>query len=196
RKVRLLLVIGEPAEIAAIAPALADQKWLEGQGTVLLWGGSAQAKLNQSFPDQWSGLSRWRALDGVVWALNKTQTADDPAMSAGVREVQRLASGVKWQLPLYLWQVCESEWPQDTRQAHPVGCLLPERFTAAALETSLTRLLEPLRREGLAQISTVMKHDFLLRLSRDLQGEGIARWRHALAPFGDTFAHEVPLRGL
>ncbi|MCS3419823.1 type VI secretion system protein ImpL [Pseudomonas sp. BIGb0450] len=196
RKVRLLLVIGEPAEIAAIAPTLADQKWLEGQGTVLLWGGSAQAKLNQSFPDQWSGLSRWRALDGVVWALNKTQTADDPAMSAGVREVQRLASGLKWQLPLYLWQVCESEWPQDTRKARPVGCLLPERFTAAALETSLSRLLEPLRREGLAQISTVMKHDFLLRLSRDLQGEGIARWRHALAPFGDTFAHEVPLRGL
>ncbi|NWE42689.1 hypothetical protein HX875_24660, partial [Pseudomonas yamanorum] len=28
RKVRLLLVIGEPAEIAAIAPTLADQKWL------------------------------------------------------------------------------------------------------------------------------------------------------------------------
>ncbi|NVZ85501.1 hypothetical protein HX836_27160, partial [Pseudomonas yamanorum] len=58
RKVRLLLVIGEPAEIAAIAPALADQKWLEGQGTVLLWGGSAQARLDQSFPNQWSGLSR------------------------------------------------------------------------------------------------------------------------------------------
>ncbi|WP_226478244.1 ImcF-related family protein [Pseudomonas sp. MWU16-30323] len=196
RKVRLLLVIGEPDQIKAIAPALAAQQWLAGQGTVLLWGGSAQARLDQLFPQQWNGLSRWRALDGVVWALNKTQTADDAAMAAGVREVQRLASDLKWQLPLYLWQVCDSEWPQDTRKARPVGCLLPERFSAPALETCLTGLLEPLRREGLAQISTVMKHDFLLRLSQDLQSEGIARWRHTLAPFGDTFAHDVPLRGL
>lgn len=39
-KIRLLLVIGEPTEIEAIAPTLADRQWLEGQGTVLLWGGS------------------------------------------------------------------------------------------------------------------------------------------------------------
>jgi type VI secretion system protein ImpL len=196
RKVRLLLVIGEPTEIEAIAPTLADQQWLEGQGTVLLWGGSAQAALDQSFPKHWSGLSRWRALDGVVWALNKTQAADDAAMSKGVRQVQRLARDLHWQLPLYLWQVCDSTWAQDSRKAQPVGCRLPERFTAVAVETALTRLLEPLRREGLAQMNGVMKHDFLLRLSRDLQGEGIARWRHTLTPLGSDFARGVPLRGL
>ncbi|MCW1246282.1 hypothetical protein OC610_17840, partial [Pseudomonas sp. SAICEU22] len=38
-KVRLLLIVGEPTEITAIAPQLADKKWLEGQRTVLLWGG-------------------------------------------------------------------------------------------------------------------------------------------------------------
>jgi type VI secretion system protein ImpL len=196
RKTRLLLVIGEPTEIEAIAPTLADQQWLEGQGTVLLWGGSAQAALDQSFPKHWSGLSRWRALDGVVWALNKTQAADDAAMGKGVRQLQRLARDLHWQLPLYLWQVCDSTWAQDTRKAQPVGCRLPERFTAAGLETALTRLLEPLRREGLAQMNGVMKHDFLLRLSRDLQGEGIARWRHTLAPLGSDFAQGVPLRGV
>jgi type VI secretion system protein ImpL len=196
RKVRLLLVIGEPTEIEAIAPTLADQQWLEGQGTVLLWGGSAQAALDQSFPKHWRGLSRWRALDGVVWALNKTQAADDVAMGKGVRQVQRLARDLHWQLPLYLWQVCDSAWAQDTRKAQPVGCRLPKRFTAAALETALTCLLEPLRRESLAQMNAVMKHDFLLRLSRDLQGEGIARWRHTLAPLGSDFAQGVPLRGV
>ncbi|MHA6575275.1 ImcF-related family protein [Pseudomonas yamanorum] len=196
RKVRLLLVIGEPPEIQAICPALAEHFWLEGQGTVLLWGGNAQSRLDQSFANRWSGLSRWRALDGVVWALNKTQAADDAAMGAGVREVQRLASGLKWQLPLYLWQVCESEWPQNSHKTRPVGCVLPERFTAAALETSLAGLLEPLRREGLAQISTVMKQDYLLRLSQDLRDEGIARWRHTLAPLAGDFAQGVPLRGL
>jgi len=196
RKVRLLLVLGEPAQIEAIAPTLADKRWLEGQGTVLLWGGSAQSTLEQSFPAQWRGLSRWRALDGVVWALSPAQAADDAALAAGVLQLQRLAGGLHWQLPLHLWQVCDSPWPQDTRKARPVGCRLPARLTAAALETSLSGLLEPLRREGLAQMNGEMRHDFLLRLSRDLQGEGIARWRHTLAPLAGEFSRGVPLRGL
>ncbi|WP_224790038.1 ImcF-related family protein [Pseudomonas fluorescens] len=196
RKVRLLLVLGEPAEIEAIAPTLANKRWLEGQGTVLLWGGSAQSTLDQSFPAQWRGLSRWRALDGVVWALNNTQAADDAAMGVGIHQLQRLARSLSWQLPLHLWQVCDSTWSQATRKARPVGCLLPARLTAGALEASLTRLLEPLRREGLAQMNGELSHDFLLRLSRDLQGEGINRWRHTLVPLAGEFARGVPLRGL
>lgn len=196
RKVRLLLVLGEPAQVEAIAPTLADKRWLEGQGTVLLWGGSAQSTRDQSFPTQWAGLSRWRALDGVVWGLNNTQAADDAAIAAGIHQLQRLARSLSWQLPLHLWQVCDSAWSQATRKARPVGCLLPARLTAAALETSLSRLLEPLRREGLAQMNGEMSHDFLLRLSRDLQGEGIARWRHTLVPLAGEFARGVPLRGL
>ncbi|NWB94240.1 ImcF-related family protein [Pseudomonas agarici] len=196
RKVRLLLVIGEPAEIEAIAPTLTKQFWLEGQGTVLLWGGSAQAMLDRPLPMQWAGLSRWRALDGVVWALNTTQTGDDAALGAGVRQLQRLARGLGWQLPLYLWQVCDSAWSQDTRKTQPVGCLLPANFTAQALESGLNGLLEPLRREGLAQMNGVMGHDFLFRLSRDLQREGIGRWRHTLAPLAGEFARGVPLRGV
>ncbi|MHC8305776.1 ImcF-related family protein [Pseudomonas sp. PB3P13] len=196
RKVRLLLVVGEPDQIEAIAPTLAEQFWLEGQGTVLLWGGSAQSTLDQSFSKQWGGLSRWRALDGVVWALNKTQAADDAAMGAGVRQMQCLARGLNWQLPLYLWQVCDSAWSQDNRKARPVGCLLPARFDAQALQGRLNSLLEPLRREGLVQINNMMGHDFLLRLSRDLQAEGIGRWRHTLAALAGEFARGVPLRGL
>ncbi len=191
-KVRLLLVVGEPTEIEAIAPTLADQHWLEGQGTVLLWGGSAQT----ASPRRWAGLSRWRALDGVVWALNPTQAGDDAAIGTGVRQLQRLACDVKWQLPLHLWQVCDSAWLQGTRKAQPVGCQLPARFTAQMLEASLNRLLEPLRREGLAQMNERADHDFLLRLSRDLQGEGIARWRHTLAALAGEFACGVPLRGV
>lgn len=196
RKVRLLLVVGEPAQIEAIAPTLAKQLWLEGQCTVLLWGGSAQATLDQSFPQQWASLSRWRALDGVVWAVDKTQAADDAVMGGGVRQLQCLARGLHWQLPLYLWQVCESEWSQETRKAQPVGCLLSPRFDAQALQGHLKGLLELLRREGLAQINSVMSHDFLLRLSQDLQSEGIARWRHTLGPLAGEFARGVPLRGL
>ncbi len=196
RKVRFLLVIGEPAEIEAIAPTLAKQHWLESQGTVLLWGGSAQSTLDQSFPKKWSGLSHSRALDGVVWALNTTQAADDAAMGKGASQLRSLARCLHWQLPLYLWQVCDSLWSQDTRQVQPVGCQLSERFTPARLEAALTDLVEPLRREGITQMNTVMEHDFLLRLSQGLRDEGIACWRHTLAPLAGEFARGVPLRGL
>ena len=40
-KTRLLLIIGEPTEIEAIAPTLAAHQWLEGQGTVLQCAGRA-----------------------------------------------------------------------------------------------------------------------------------------------------------
>ena len=35
RRTRLLLVIGEPDEVVAIAPGLAEKQWLEGEGVVL-----------------------------------------------------------------------------------------------------------------------------------------------------------------
>ena len=195
-KVRLLLVVGEPEQIHAIAPQLTQKNWVEGQDTVLIWGGSVQGNVEDAPFEQYLSLNRWRALDGVIWALNKEQSSDAAAMGAGVRYLQTLARHLQWQLPLYLWQVCDSEWPQPQRTTQPVGCLLPARATAVDLETALDQLILPLRESGWAQIFGDMKHDFLLRLSRDLQAEGIARWRQALAPLFGEFARGLPLRGL
>lgn len=194
-KTRILLIIGEPAQIEAIAPSLAEHHWLETQHAVLLWGGSAQTSLTERF-EQWRRLRRGRALDGVVWAVDNTQSANATFMAAGVRHVQALARELHWQLPLHLWQVCDGAWPQPQRATEPVGCLLPPRFTPAQLEASLTSLQQPLREQGIAQMQGDADHDFLLRLSRDLGAEGIAHWRRALEPFIRTFARGVPLRGL
>ena len=196
RKVRLFLVVGEPAQIAAIAPGLTKENWLEGQSTVLLWAGSVQGEPQDSLLLQWRGLCRRRALNGVVWALSKDQCTDAAAMSAGAHRLQTLARALRWQLPLHLWQVGDSAWSQDDRDSQPVGCLLPSRVTPLALENSLDSLLDPLRRAGLAQMHDAVTHDFLLRLSRDLQAEGIARWRQVLTPLLGEFSRSVPLRGL
>ncbi|MGN8278686.1 ImcF-related family protein [Pseudomonas sp. SMN5] len=196
RKTRVLLVIGEPAQIDAIAPDLAEKHWLEGQNTVLLWGGSAQAKLEAPLLEEWLKHSRGRALDGVIWALDQPQCSDAKAMGVGLWHLQALARQVGWELPLHLWQVCTSAWSQEARATQPVGCLLPPRVTPAMLQERLTELLAPLRREGLDQMNTQVEHDFLLRLSRDLRVEGIARWRQVLAPLWSGFARGVPLRGL
>ena len=196
RKVRLFLVVGEPAQIAAIAPGLTKESWLEGQNTVLLWAGSVQGEPQDALLLQWRDLCRRRALNGVVWALSKDQCTDAAAMSAGARRLQSLARALHWQLPLHLWQVGESAWSQNDRDSQPVGCQLPSRLTPLILENSLDSLLDPLRRAGLAQMHDAVTHDFLLRLSRDLQAEGIARWRQILTPLLGEFSRSVPLRGL
>ncbi|WP_434675897.1 ImcF-related family protein [Pseudomonas sp. D3-10] len=197
-KVRLLLIVGEPTQIAAIAPELAKKKWLEGERTVLLWGGSVQEELQTPLLNPWLTLRRWRALDGVVWALDKPQSTDAVALAKGMRQLQGLARRLRRRLPLHLWQVCESGWSQDGRESQPVGCLLPAKVTPSLLEACLEDLVEPLRCQGFAQmkIKKRMHHDFLLRLSRDLQAEGIARWRQALAPSLSGFNPGVMLRGL
>lgn len=194
-KTRILLIIGEPTHIDAIAPGLAEKQWLETQNAVLLWGGSSQVSLSGAF-QQWRGLGRWRALDGVVWALDPSQSTNSTFMAAGVRHIQALAGELHWQLPLHLWQVCDSTWPQPKRPMQRVGCLLPPRFTPVQLEAVLLSQVQPLREQGMAQMQTAMEHDFLYRLSRDLKGEGIARWRQALEPLLSTFARGVPLRGV
>ncbi|MDF9906653.1 UNVERIFIED_ORG: type VI secretion system protein ImpL [Pseudomonas reinekei] len=195
-KVRLLLVVGEEAQIEAIAPDLKAKKWLAGHDTILLWGGSIQSEFDDDRLAQWQSLSRWRALDGVIWALNKPQSADPRAMDHGIRHLQTLARKLRWQLPLHLWQVCDSQWKQDRRPTQPVGCLLPIPVTPQAVEGALDNLVQPLRNAGWGQVQDSMGNDFLVRLARDLQVEGIARWRQALTPMFRIFARSVPLRGL
>lgn len=195
-KFRLLLLVGEPDQIDAIAPTLRDKKWLASYDTILLWGGSAQSQLDGSWRTRWHGLTRWRPLDGVVWALSKQQSTDTAAMDLGVRHLQELARQLHWQLPLHLWQVCDSQWKQDQRPTQPVGCRLPSPATALDVDTALDSLVVPLRNAGWGQMHDSVDNDFLLRLARDLQVEGIARWRQALAPMFRIFARGVPLRGL
>ncbi|MFJ4431060.1 ImcF-related family protein [Pseudomonas sp. NPDC089395] len=188
RKVRLLLVVGESEQIEAIAPGLAEQQWLEAPNAVLLYGGGMEVEPNIEL------LAKWRGLDGVVWVLSKEQSRDVTAMSSGARRLQNLAKDMRWQLPLHLWQVCETAWPQSAREVQPVGCSLPARFTATQLDALLQRLQQPLREQGLAQLQNDLGHDFLLRLSRDFGTEGGARWRAAMSAVQG--GRGVSLRGL
>lgn len=171
RKVRVLLVVGDAAQIDAIAPGLSDKRWLVDRHTLLLWGGSAQTAIDHELVNGWRKLCRWHAPEAVVWALSKAQRDDAVAMSLGARRLRDLALELHWQLPLHLWQVCSSAWSQETRAVQPVGCWLPSKVDDAQLRELLHALVRPLREAGLAQLNTDPEHDFLLRLSRDLVGE-------------------------
>ena len=195
-KVRLFLIVGEPDQIAAIAPGLTKEHWLEGDHSVLLWAGSLEAAWDESSIELWQRLCRSRALDAVVWAVSADQSADATGMGVGIRRLHSLAGVLRWQLPLHLWQVGDSAWSQDERDSQAVGCLLQSRVTPEALGNGLDSLVDPLRRAGLDQMQHAMGHDFLLRLSRDLRAGKIAHWRQVVAPLLAHTEDGVALRGL
>lgn len=194
-RTRFFLVVGEPKQIEAIAPGLADAQWLEGQNTVLLWGGSPQSQLCET-ATRWHALTERRGLDAVVWALDKQQSANAATMASGVGGLQQLARTLGWQVPLHLWEVCESGWTQQKRALGPAGLLLPRRLDRLGLEAMLAPIDYALRQVGLAEMAVDTRHDFLYRLCANLEAEGIARWRQALTPLLGKFARGVPLRGL
>lgn len=182
RKVRLLLVVGEPEEIKALAPLLAKQQWLEGEGNVLLWGGSLQGAVNEELLQRWRKLCPRRPLDGIVWALNREQSAEPVHVGNAISHLRKITHMLRWQAPVHLWEVRGSEWDQGARSGEAVGCCLTPRLGIEQLASRLERLQSPLREKGLLQMEPDSSHDFLLRLSRDLQREGIARWKEALEP--------------
>ncbi|WP_447748217.1 ImcF-related family protein [Pseudomonas nicosulfuronedens] len=194
RKVRLLLVVGEQDEIKAIAPQLAGQQWLEGERTVLLWGGSLQGAVNEELLQRWRKLCPRRPLDGIVWVLNKEQSAEPGHMGNAMRHLRKVTQALRWQAPVHLWEVRSSKWSQSQRPVEAVGCQLAPRLSIEQLASRLECLELPLRENGLVQMERDSSHDFLLRLSSDLHREGIARWKEALEPL--LRAEDVTAGGL
>ncbi|HHT7553801.1 TPA: type VI secretion protein VasK, partial [Klebsiella oxytoca] len=113
-KVRLLLVAGEPAHIAAIAPGLAEKQWLEGHRTVLIYGGTLSSAPDTERLTALRKLRRSRPLDGIVLALDEAQ-ATSASLDNHLRTLEQVGEALRWQPPVYLWQVTDSAWPQDTR---------------------------------------------------------------------------------
>lgn len=203
RRARLLLVIGEPDEVTAIAPGLADAQWLEGEGVVLLWGGAAEEAAGDARLERWRRLRPRRPVDGIVWALSAQQGADAGYLARYQHQLRDIARRLRWQAPVHLWEVCRSEWEQPAPEA-AVGCTLAPRAGPAQLEGRLGQLLEPLREQGLARMQADNRHDFLLRLAQGLRDEGIPRWRrawdhlqrsHGVMPRGLWFSLAMPGAG-
>lgn len=195
-KVRLLMVVGEPEQIAALAPTLAEQGWLEGQRTVLLHGGSLHAQSDESRLAAWRKLRRNRPLDGVVWAVTQAQSRQAAWMDDGLRTLEKSGEALRYQPPVYLWQVCESDWPQDERVTQPVGAVFAAHATPERIEHQLRSLIPTLREQGMQQVCATPQHDFLLRLAQSLGHSGAARWRQVLTPWLADYGTRIPLRGL
>ncbi len=177
RKVRLLVLLGNASNVDAIAPGLVSQQWLEGAGTVLLWGGGATGEPDKAALTMLRKLRRYPP-DGLVWVTDgyspslagntamtpvDTDTADAVARALATRYAQ---SG--WQVPLYLWALQHSQHGMSDRITQSVGCLLPAHCQPQELAASLSTLPAQLIPQGTQQLLHQPQHDFLLRLAASL----------------------------
>lgn len=196
-KVRLLLVMGESAQVEAIAPGLTEQRWQEGDHTVLIYGGRASAEPDTTLLASLRKLRHLRPLDGIVWALTAKQSQQGAQLDKGWRELVNGGKLLGFQAPLYLWQVCDDGEYQAGRAMQTVGCLLPERCTQEQLAVLLEAQTPQLTEQGMRQLLDNNHHDFLLRLAHWLTESGIARWQTVLKPLlaGGAFS-SLRLRGL
>ena len=142
RKVRLLLVTGDEAAIEQLVPGLRQQHWLEGNRTVLIYGGSLASEPDREKYIALRKLRRGRPLDGIVRVMpsshpDAADKRERPARAGKISELLGYAA------PVWLWKLCDSEWPQADRAVQAVGlasrCALPRTMSPVSLRRCCPR---------------------------------------------------------
>ncbi|MTD29394.1 type VI secretion protein VasK [Erwinia sp. J316] len=195
-KVRLLLIVGDDAAVSQLVPGLRENQWLEGSRTVLIDGGSLHAAADSDKYLFLHKLRRGRPLDGIIRVLDKQQVLSPQQSDSDLRALEHIGTLLRYQPPVWLWQLCGSDWEQSGRAEQTVGIELPPRATEDEVKRQLNSLLPLLREQGMAQIAQQQQHDFLLRLAQQLELGDSAEWAARLAPWLPAVQRHVTLRGL
>ncbi len=195
-KTRLLLITGDEAAIEQLVPGLQQQQWLEGNRTVLIYGGSLASEPDREKYIALRKLRRGRPLDGIIRVLPQSLKLTPQISDNDLRGLEKISELLRYSAPVWLWQLCGSNWSQDTRPEQAVGASFPLRANEGDVIRQLERMLPALRTQGMSQVSENNRHDFLLRLGQHLQDGGIVRWTEQLVPWLAASRQRVPLRGL
>ncbi|AWQ21591.1 type VI secretion protein VasK (plasmid) [Pantoea ananatis] len=195
-KVRLLLITGDEAAIEQLVPGLQENQWLEGNRTVLIYGGSLTAEPDKEKYTALRKLRRGRPLDGIVRVLTQSLNLTPQISDNDLRGLEKISELLRYSAPVWMWQLCDSKWAQTTRIEQAVGATFPLRAKADDITRQLELMLPTLREQGMSQVIGNNSHDFLLRLGQLLKEGGIARWAQQLEPWLSSSQLRVPLRGL
>ncbi|HEB0856858.1 type VI secretion protein VasK [Citrobacter werkmanii] len=196
RKVRLLLITGDETAIDQLLPGLQSQQWLEGNRTVLIYGGSLTAEPDKEKYAALRKLRRGRPLDGIVRVIAEGQTLTPQISDSDLRGLEKISELLRYCAPVWLWKLCDSDWSQTKRPEQAVGAGFPLRAKEEDITRQLERMLPELRAQGVSQVIENNRHDFLLRLGQHLKEGGISRWAQQLVPWLSASQQRIPLRGL
>lgn len=195
-KVRLLLVTGDEAAIQQLVPGLQQQQWLEGNRTVLIYGGSLAAEIDREKYIALRKLRRGRPLDGIVRVMPPAFNLTPQTSDNDLRGLENISELLRYSPPVWLWQLCDSDWPQTERTEQTVAARFPLRAGAEDITRQLKLMLPQLREQGVSQVAANSRHDFLLRLGQRLKDGDITRWVQQLTPWLFSSQQRIPLRGL
>ncbi|HCT3874920.1 TPA: type VI secretion protein VasK [Klebsiella michiganensis] len=195
-KVRLLLITGDDAAIEQLIPGLKHHQWLEGNRTVLIYGGSLASEPDREKYTALRKLRCGRPLDGIVRVIPPSLNLTPQTSDSDLRGLEKISELLRYSAPVWLWQLCDSNWSQDTRPEQAVGARFPLRAKEDDIIRQLERMLPALRAQGVSQVAENNSHDFLLRLGQHLQDGGITRRAQQLLPWLSDSQQRVPLRGL
>lgn len=195
-KVRLLLITGDEAAIELLLPGLQENQWLEGNRTILIYGGDLSAEPDREKYTALRKLRRGRPLDGIIRVLPHSLELTPQISDSDLRGLEKISELLRYSAPVWLWQLCESKWSQAKRPEQAVGASFPPRASLDDVARQMTNLLSPLTTQGVSQIVDNNNHDFLLRLGQQLKNGGISGWVDRLTPWLYASQQRVPLRGL
>ncbi|MCU6348714.1 ImcF-related family protein [Enterobacter quasiroggenkampii] len=196
RKVHLLLVTGNEAAIEQLVPGLQESQWLEGNRTVLIYGGSLALVPGREKYTALRKLRRGRPLDGIIRVVPQSLNLTPQISDNDLRGLEKISQLLRYSAPVWLWQLCDSKWSQAKRTEQTVGASFPLRARPDDITRQLELMLPALRTQGVSQVTENNGHDFLLRLGQYLKDGGIVRWTQQLVPWLAASQQRVPLRGL
>ncbi|WP_313079753.1 ImcF-related family protein [Atlantibacter sp.] len=195
-KVYLLLVTGDEAAIEQLTPGLQSNQWLEGNRTVLIYGGTLTSEPDKEKYNTLRKLRRRRPLDGVIRVMPQSLNLTPQISDNDLRGLEKISELLRYSAPVWLWQLCDSKWSQATRPEQSVGASFSLRAKEDDVIRQLELMLPALRAQGMRQVAENNSHDFLLRLGQDLKDGGIARRAQQLLPWLSVSQQRVSLRGL
>lgn len=175
-KTRILLVMGDAPQVDQLVPKLTSQRWVEGDGVVLIWGGTLTETPDASLFDAIRKLHR-RPLDGIVWVTPTFQHQDTLVQSAPVvsltaeqidnaaRHLQAVFTTLRWRVPLYLWSLYGAQFVRDDVTLHSATCLFPAGCTTALCRSQLTSLAMQMAEQGTQQVTRNIRDNFLLKMA-------------------------------
>ncbi|HDP0319467.1 TPA: type VI secretion protein VasK [Salmonella enterica subsp. enterica serovar Concord] len=171
RKVRLLLVTGNPDDVHKAAPGLCHDLWQEGDGNVLIYGGDVQSLPDDIFLSKLKRLRSGQPVDGIIQVMSTSALPTDSERDAILRCRQKADHHLGWQAPVWLWLTDKAKGAQQDADTAATGVIFGPEGTIKEADKALTTLSQRLQKAGMAQILNNPAHDGLLQLSSRLQHE-------------------------
>lgn len=192
-KVRFVVLLGHSGVVEKAVPGLTEALWLEANGVVAIWGGNVTSAADSGRIKALRKLKR-RPVDAMVLVYDAPlrQATQGDTLARQLNERYKILG---WRVPLYLWEVQQTDWPQTGREAQSVGCLLPSRCTPDELAKALQQLSARLIPQGVQQGLLNSRFDFLLRLSQQLRTRAAEQVKNLCTPLL-AGPYAVPLRGV